>query len=285
MTTLAVNGVRDRSPQPSELGRGLPKGTVVIKDAALVQRARAGITPVTFEGLSPDDVVEVELQDGLRIWSRVDSVPQDFAPRSQRGQATGSIQMPSELAIGPASRALGGWAIKGLKVLGLDVEGEIIDFVSAHVEGQLKPGPGLYRCSEDDASSLRPVGSLAGSGPVLLFLHGTASSTSGSFSGLWDAQSGNLIKPLFKFYGGRVLAYQHRSLTESPIENALFLADALATLLGPNAELHIVSHSRGGLIGELLARGMRQGAAPITAMIWRSSKRTSAPGIVSRSRS
>lgn len=265
MTTLRVNGVRDRSPQGSELGRRLPKGMVVVKDAALVQTARAGSIPVAFEGLNPDDVVEIELQDGLRIWSRVDTVSRDFSPRSQRGQATDSIQLPSELAIGPASRSLlGGWAIKALKVMGLDIEGEIADFVAAHVEGQLMPGPGLYRCSESDPNGLQPVSSLDGSGPVLLFLHGTASSTSGSFSGLWDSQAG-MIEPLFKFYGGRVLAYQHRSLTESPIENALFVAEALAHLLGTGAELHVVSHSRGGLIGELLARGMRKGAAPITA--------------------
>lgn len=266
MTTLRVNGVRDRTPQPSELGRGLPKGMVVMKDAALVQTARAGITPVAFEGVNPDDAVEIELQDGLRIWSRVDTVAQDFAPRSQRGEAPDVIQMPSELTIGPGSRSLvGGWAIKALKVMGLDLEGEIAEFVAAHVEAQMKPGPGLYRCSEDDANSLQPVGSVDGTGPALLFLHGTASSTSGSFSGLWDPRAGSLIKPLFKFYGGRVLAYQHRSLTESPIENALFVAEALANLLGKNAELHVVSHSRGGLIGELLARGLRKGAAPITA--------------------
>ena len=94
---------------------------------------------------------------------------------------------------------------------------------------------------------------------MLVFLHGTASSTSGSFSELWKPQSGTLIKPLFKYYNGRVLAYQHRTLTQSPIENALALAEGLAQLLDQDAELHLVSHSRGGLIGELLARGMRKG--------------------------
>ena len=61
-----------------------------------------------------------------------------------------------------------------------------------------------------------------------------------------------------------MLAYQHRTLTQSPIENALALAEGLAHLLDRDAELHVVSHSRGGLIGELLARGMRKGAAPFT---------------------
>ncbi len=62
-----------------------------------------------------------------------------------------------------------------------------------------------------------------------------------------------------------MLAYQHRTLTESPIENALALAErARRPARRRDAELHLVSHSRGGLVGELLARGMRVGAAPIT---------------------
>jgi triacylglycerol esterase/lipase EstA (alpha/beta hydrolase family) len=264
MATLKINGVRDRS-LGSELGRGLPKGKVVVKDAARVQTARAAGSVVSLEGLRPDDVVEIELQDGLRIWSRVEDVPRDFARQSQRGQVTGdTFEMPSEVTIGPKSRSWGGWAVKALKVVGIDVEEKIADFVAAHVEGQLQPGPGLYRCAEDDPTRLTPVSSLDGKGPVLVFLHGTASSTSGSFSGLWEVQGGSLIKPLFNYYGGRVLGYQHRSLTESPIENALALTRALGDLIAPESEVHIVSHSRGGLVGELLARGMRTGAAPFT---------------------
>jgi pimeloyl-ACP methyl ester carboxylesterase len=72
------------------------------------------------------------------------------------------------------------------------------------------------------------------------------------------------MQTLFKQYEGRVLAYQHRTLTVSPIENAAALVKDLVAALGENAELHVVSHSRGGLVGELLARGMRVGAAPIT---------------------
>ncbi len=262
--TLKVNGAPDPRPEPSELGRGLPKGSVVVKGAALVHSARAGGAEISLEGLRPDDVVEIELQDGLRIWSRVENVPQDLVRRSQRGPLGDTVHLPSQLSIGPASRAMGGWAIKALKVLGLDIPGKITDFAAEHVEGKLQPGPGLYRCSLDDATALRPVSPLGGTGPVLLFLHGTASSTSGSFSELWKTQSGALIKSLFEFYDGRVLGYQHRTLTESPVENALKLAKELKKVLGREHALHIVSHSRGGLVGELLARGMRVGAAPFT---------------------
>ena len=66
----------------------------------------------------------------------------------------------------PAYRSLGGWAIKAMKVLGIDIEDKILDFVSDKVEGQLQPGPGLYRCSEAAADGLQPVRSLDGDGPV-----------------------------------------------------------------------------------------------------------------------
>ena len=261
MATLSVNGTRDRSPEPTVLGRAL-NDAVVVKHAARVHATRGGVEPLVLDNLEPDDVVEIELQDGLHVWTRVEDLPQDLRRQATRGHGDpGQIVLPSELTIGPASRASGGWAIKALKVIGLDIEEKIADFVADHVEGQLRPGPGLYRCSAADPAQLLNTGKIDGTGPVLLFLHGTASSAPGSFSGLW---TGDIMKRLFEFYGGRVLAYQHRTLTESPIENALALTRELAAIIGTERELHIVSHSRGGLVGELLARGMRQGAAPFT---------------------
>src|SRR4029453_18201217 len=99
-----------------------------------------------------------------------------------------------------------------------------------------------------------------------------ASSTDGSFGGLWGAVGDNrplrLVNPgaknkdLFEAYQNRVLALQHRSLTESPIQNALALARQLAEVLPGGAELHLVSPPRGGLVGELMSRGSRTGALP-----------------------
>ena len=51
-------------------------------------------------------------------------------------------------------------------------------------------------------------------------------------------------------YGGRVYALDHPTLGVSPIANALTLAQALPE----GARLHLVTHSRGGLVAEVLAR-------------------------------
>ena len=87
-------------------------------------------------------------------------------------------------------------------------------------------------------------------GPWLVFLHGTASSTEGSFGSLRLSQE-SVWNRLHKEYAERVFALEHRTLTESPISNAIDLLEALPA----GRELHVVSHSRGGLVGELLGRG------------------------------
>lgn len=266
---LRVNGVQELRPEPSELQRGLPEGTVQVKHAIRLETARAGVDPLLLEGLAPDDVVEVELQDGLRIWTTVERFSEDVGTRLDRSARSatdpGVVDVPPVLTLGPASRSTGGLSLRVLRVLGIRVDQQITAFAAEHVEGRLAPGPGLYRCGEHDASALQPVSALDGTAPVLLFLHGTASSTSGSFGELWSTTHGTpAIASLFVHYRGRVFAFQHRTLTESPVRNAVVLVERLGTVLQPGTDLHIVSHSRGGLIGELLARAMRDGAAPFT---------------------
>ena len=88
-------------------------------------------------------------------------------------------------------------------------------------------------------------------GTALLFVHGTASSTGGSFGGLWDSHQEQLARLEGRY--SHVWAFQHRTLTHSPVKNAISLVKSLPE----GAKLHVVSHSRGGLIGELLCRGQR----------------------------
>ncbi|KAB8057631.1 DUF7379 domain-containing protein, partial [Janthinobacterium violaceinigrum] len=120
----------------------------------------------------------------------------------------------------------------------------------AFQDRQLEQRLGLYRCGIE-AGSMTAVASLpAGPEPVLLLLHGTASSTPRSFGGLWR---NGLAPRLAAQYGNRIYGYEHRSLSESPIQNAL----ALVRQLPHGAVLHLLAHSRGGLVGELLARAQR----------------------------
>ena len=83
--------------------------------------------------------------------------------------------------------------------------------------------------------------------PVLLFVHGTGSNTLGSFGDL-QVDERDLWSVLQRHFSGGIYAYEHRTLSESPIENALELLAALPDGL----QLSLVSHSRGGLVADLL---------------------------------
>ncbi len=83
--------------------------------------------------------------------------------------------------------------------------------------------------------------------PFFLFIHGTSSDTFGAFQDLADSQA---WKTLFDVYGDNVIAFQHRTLTESPLQNVV----KLVKMLPNNASLHIISHSRGGIVGDILSK-------------------------------
>lgn len=83
--------------------------------------------------------------------------------------------------------------------------------------------------------------------PVLLFIHGTNSSSKGSFGELPGSDLWNHITQTYK---DNILAFQHQTLTQSPLQNAVDLVKQLPK----GVELHLITHSRGGLVGEILAR-------------------------------
>lgn len=97
----------------------------------------------------------------------------------------------------------------------------------------------------------------AGLTEVVVLLHGTASSTSGSFSGLWQG-SGRAVAPEWQALTAPatrlVLAFEHRTLTVSPLRNVLDLLRELVGLGFPaGVRVQWLSHSRGGMVGDLLA--------------------------------
>ena len=83
--------------------------------------------------------------------------------------------------------------------------------------------------------------------PMLVFIHGTGSSTLGSFGDLQRTDSA-FWAALKAVYPDGVYGFEHRSLSESPIQNALQLVEALPK----GARVSLVTHSRGGLVGDLL---------------------------------
>ncbi|MEF8738085.1 MAG: hypothetical protein V5B35_16335 [Candidatus Accumulibacter necessarius] len=227
-------------------------------------RARDGVTGELE--VAADEVVRVELDNGFVLWSRADDIVRDYGHQSLARDGGDAWEFgtlaPSREPTDAArdERGLLGLGIKVLEFFGIDLKAKAARTLGSVLEEKLLKDhpPGLYRCSLDDTFALTPLADdeqiPAADGPILLFLHGTASSCAGSFGKLWapENREGKVARERFQArYGERVYAFEHRSLTESPLSNAL----ALVERLPPAAEVHLVSHSRGGLVGELLCLG------------------------------
>ncbi|WP_332738443.1 CHAT domain-containing protein [Hydrogenophaga sp.] len=128
--------------------------------------------------------------------------------------------------------------------------------IAARVDSQVEAG--LYPLSaESFATALKGNGQriarlpspTPADSPLLVLLHGTFSETHGTFGKLWQHHS-NKVRELFARYGNRVYGFDHPTLMASPIDNALLLARSLPK----GARLHLLTHSRGGLVAEVLAR-------------------------------
>jgi pimeloyl-ACP methyl ester carboxylesterase len=117
--------------------------------------------------------------------------------------------------------------------------------VVSRIEGQLSPAPGIYQLASPSVAEPFDATAIRGGEPALVFIHGTASSLEGSFGGLVASKAWETLQSR---YPRRILGLQHRTLSVSPVQNALDLVGAIPA----GTRVHLVSHSRGGLVGELL---------------------------------
>ena len=217
-----------------------------------------GASRITLD-IGPADVVQLLLSDGSSLLASSLDLPRYLGPATQsRDGAPAAIEVG--LALRPqaarrppgASRdGLGAWMLHAVRVYRSGAGAmTALAAAGAFQDRQLEQRLGLYRCGIEQPSMSAVASLPAGTEPLLLLLHGTASSTPRSFGGLWR---NGLAPRLAAQYGNRIFGYEHRSLSESPLQNAL----ALVRQLPQGAVLHLLAHSRGGLVGELLARAQR----------------------------
>ena len=134
--------------------------------------------------------------------------------------------------------------------------------VTARVDGSA--GAGVYLLSADVLAPLqgsgRKLAAIPASpdgAPVLVLVHGTFVDTVATFGKLWERHSPT-VRDLFHAYSNRVYALEHPTLGASPIGNALTLVRALPA----GTRLHLLTHSRGGYVAEVLARVCAQASLP-----------------------
>ena len=279
-TTVLIPGTRETNVAPPT--KKLFQNDLKVVSAYNIKPPARDGGPVELATLDAKQlegqVVELEFEDGQKLWvsgerlfAKLNADKQAAKTRGLATEPDTQVRLPHTFALPGATRGIIGQAIlKGLKIIGIDPASELAKGVARVavrkvedqlVEGTLEQTLAQLNAGDPDCSGwLFPFGddlklkldgqvkdpkTLAVTEPYLLFIHGTASSSDGSFGKLAGTEE---WKQLRADYGQRIYAFEHRSLSVSPIKNALDLLNVLPE----GATLHLVSHSRGGLVGELL---------------------------------
>jgi hypothetical protein len=274
---------RAASAAPPE---GLSQGRV--KDSVQVGAHRGeGGTAVRVEATPGEDVVVLRIANGPALMLHPETARDMLQAQAEalrvtetrggRGDDPLTCHVPARLgwplAEGAATRSSRD-LIGDVRIASLDVVTDLLkekaatlaaSAIAKAVDGHVSAG--VHRLHRDDVPALTQR-SVERSlprfdDPLLVFVHGTFSSTEGTFSKLWT-QHPQRVRALFDRYHDSVVALEHPTLGASPVGNAL----ALARTLAPRTRLHLVTHSRGGLVAEVLARACT-GHEPALASVGR----------------
>ena len=197
--------------------------------------------------LGADKVAEFIFEDDT-VWICDGATLHDLFPEAEHANRSGEVFMlPASVKSMSNDRGIvGDIAITIVKIFTKKTIAGAVSGLAAKLEDKhLNSKEGLFKLGED--FSLLPFDKKPSAKPFLLFIHGTNSSATGAYGDLMGSDTWRFIRAN---YGENILAFQHRTLTESPLQNAVALAEGLPD----GAVLHMVSHSRGGLIGDILCR-------------------------------
>lgn len=265
-TIVRIPG-RLQPDEPLWLASQIPADSPLFANAGPARAFRLGGTGVrgiasdaVTEVIPDDALVEIEFESGLRFWTSGDLLRERLqaaggdttrggAPADADADADSVWDLPASIAPVPQGTrgAVGKLAIKALRWVGLDPVQAGMDKLVELAETRSVPREGLFRMGDDGILGDpldRPVPDGA---RALILVHGTASNTRGSFSRLWLDQRKQWAR-LRAWFGERIYAFEHCTLSRGPIENALMLS----RLLPRKGAVRFLTHSRGGLVGELL---------------------------------
>jgi len=268
----APDAVRGAAQAP--LPAGLAQGR--IKQSVRVGLHRAGGGEVRVTAVPGEDIVVLHIAGGPPLTLHPETARDLLLAQgdTRRGTTRGGtpaappaeVRVPAQLQwrgleAGVATRGatrgfLGDVLLAAIDVVTDRVRDPAADFVASQVVQRVdaQVDAGVYRLQPETLASLKGTGGAlaqldAVDAPQLVFVHGTFSNTAGTFGKLWTEHP-QRVRALFEHYRGQVHALDHPTLGASPIDNALMLARACP----PGARLHLVTHSRGGLVAEVLAR-------------------------------
>lgn len=241
---LLVNGQRLPGSPVSNQAENLQ-----LTSSYLLTGVTRGLTEAHEETIADNNVVEFIFDDGTSWLSGHDTIADLFPESTVAKRSAGdAFELPVTIQ-NPGGADRGLLSDIAIKLVNFFVKKEIGTGVRAAAEKfelkKLENRTGLF--SIDNNFQLLPLEKLEADKTYLLFLHGTCSSTKGSFEGLKSSALWNYIQ---QTYNGNIIGFEHKSLTESPLDNVLELAQQFPD----NISFDIISHSRGGLLGDIISR-------------------------------
>ena len=245
-----------------------------VKTSVRVGAQRGGVEPVRVSARPGDDVVVLSIANGPTLYLHPEDA-RDLMRAQSAGATRGTVNAADDnevlvsaqlgwpgLEAGATRGTTRGWmgqavlsAFEVITGLAKDPARLAAAAVTKRVDGAVEAG--VYELSADalpetlKGSDLRrdAVAAAPDGGAMLVLVHGTFVDTVSTFGKLWTLHP-QTVRELFQHYGNQVYALDHPTMGQSPITNALTLVRAMPA----GARLHLLTHSRGGLVAEVLAR-------------------------------
>ncbi len=209
--------------------------------------------------ISDQEVVEIEYENGIVDFITSEELIIRKNDKAVRGidslEGDDVIWINDTISVDNLDRGIREIAVKIIRIFKRKekLAALTVDAIAKRVDSKNIEKEGLFYCEKQAVSlgkGFSKTTSAAEDGAYLLMIHGFASSSEQSFCGFSESQEGKTWTELWEMYPDRLLAYDHRSITKSPLQNAAELIDSLA----PNMTLDVLSFSRGGLIAEILVK-------------------------------
>lgn len=251
-------------------GQELPKEVSQLEDQALefynvrrtysVESSTRSDVPEQVLELKEDEILELDFDDNTFWLGDADSIKQIFSKELKRGGDGDEVYLSGEIETDEQDRSLVQKVVikaakvfvknkvirPGIRALANKAENAALKFAGKTLEeGKAAV---VLSVSEDFDLTETDFSNRNSTKKSLLLIHGTGSSSIGSFG---EMKGTDEWKKLVENYGeGNIFALQHRTLTCSPLQNVLAAFESLPD----GIVLDLITHSRGGLVADLLAR-------------------------------
>src|SRR5262245_14167360 len=235
--------------------------------------SRAGMVAIDLDVDADEDAVVLLEADGFYSWQlptgRTDATARSPRRRGAAGASVRSIHFEIDVRaqppVRPARRAgavrgpFGDFVIGRVRAYVLRFAAKVIAGAAMALLDRGSEMP-LVEITSTDVKKWRRIGGLSEVGlpasrsaRVLLFVHGTFSSTAGSFGALGATAAGQAFLDAALDHYDAVIGYDHPTMSVDPLENARDLLRRLATakLTAPPV-IDILCFSRGGLVARSL---------------------------------